>query len=88
MAKFYWLTSPYQGDVNNIEIDPSNRDAKEDKLREKALWFYDDEKEEAEQFLLEVKAFLRNLYCSKYHHADRVPWMDESWEKGRKKPQQ
>lgn len=56
MAKFFWLTSHNQGDVNSIEIDPSNRNAEEENLRKNALWFYDDEKEEAEQFLLEVKA--------------------------------
>ena len=43
------------------------------------IWFEDYEINEANDLLLELKKHIKYLYCEKYNHSDRVPWMDDKW---------
>ena len=79
MSKYYWLTTPHSGDYEGLKINPSNRYAKEEDLRKNGIWFKDNERDQAAQFLNEVRIYIRHLYCDKYKHKDRASWMDEAW---------
>lgn len=78
MEEFYWLTVPNSSDISNIEIEPSNRKSERVNLKD-CIWFEDSEREEATQFLKELRNYMRELYCSKYGHQDRAEWMTEKW---------
>lgn len=76
---FYWLTTPYQSHIREIKLSPKNRTSDIEKLKENCIWFNDNEKAAAEEFITNLKIWLRENYKKKY--PDRADWMDENWMK-------
>lgn len=79
---FLWITSDYQSKFSTLKV---KKDRVEDCNLQNMIWFEDHEITEANEFLLELKKYIKYLYCEKYHHSDRVLWMDDEWlKKGNK----
>ena len=72
----YWLTVPGCSHIKDITIKPKSKPAIIDDLHDE-LWL--DTEKEANDFLKDLKKYLRDSYCNKYNHKDRADWMTEEW---------
>lgn len=78
MSNHYWLSTKNQGLFRTLNIFPKGNENSETKDLDGELWFTEDEKDEADRFAMEVRCYLRYLYCYKYKHIDRATWMDNN----------
>lgn len=81
MSNHYWISTRYQGLLRTLNRFPRNNENSETKNLDGELWFAEDEKDEADRFAVEVRCYLRYLYCYKYGHLDRAAWMNNDWVK-------
>lgn len=76
-----WLTTSHQGHYKDSKIKTAEVTERKKNL-DGFLWFTEEEKEQANEFLKDYRKALYDLYCKKYHHHDRVPWMTKEWVEG------
>ena len=74
--KCLWITSCNQGYFNSLKV---KGDAANKNDLSQNIWFEESEKNEANEILLELKKMVKYLYCDKFQHADRVPWINDDW---------
>lgn len=62
-SEYIWLTTSYQSHFDSLSM--KSDDTREDDLKT-SIWFNKNEKEEAEEFLNNLKMFLKKEYYEKY----------------------